>query len=118
MAGRDFYPKYLARLEESDDLFQRFDFLSTKLESYLLERVLQCGAKAEIIARRFLDVFRNCGTVNYDAPGVAEAYAIIHFLDRFHRFQIFLSLLEQKFLPRPLGQPSFSRGIYYNNFNC
>jgi hypothetical protein len=33
----------------------------------------------------------------------SERRRIIHFLDRFHRFQIiFLSLLEQKFLPGPL----------------
>jgi len=100
MNKTDIYPRYMNWLDCTDDLLQRFAPLSSQVESFMLDRVLQSKEGAGLVASRPADVLKNCDTVNYDEPGVVEAYVILHFLDRFHRFQlIFLNLLEQGLLP-------------------
>jgi hypothetical protein len=100
MGEQDFYSRYLEWLDHKDDLFQRFEFLAEKLESFILKYVLRSNERAALVAERFHDVLSNCDTVNYDDDGVVEAYAILHFLDRFLRFQqIFLKMLERGLLP-------------------
>jgi hypothetical protein len=43
-----------------------------------------------------LNVLRNCDAITYEEPGTAEAYALLHFLDRYHRFQVTFLHLHQK----------------------
>jgi hypothetical protein len=100
MGEQDFYSRYREWIDQKDDLFQRFEFLAEKLESFILKYVLQSNERVALVAGRFHDVLSNCDTVNYDDGGVVEAYAILHFLDRFLRFQqIFLKMLERGLLP-------------------
>jgi hypothetical protein len=100
MGEQDFYSRYREWIDQKDELFQRFEFLAEKLESFILKYVLQSNERVALVAGRFYDVLSNCDTVNYDDDGGVEAYAILHFLDRFLRFQqIFLKMLERGLLP-------------------
>lgn len=56
------------------------DFLTKKLESD--------KEYADLIASQLLNVLQNCDVITYEEPGTAEAYALLHFLDRYHRFQL------------------------------
>lgn len=85
-------------LEKDDCIYKHFIMLRDRLEMYLKEYVTHNG-KLEV-CDRFDDVLRNCDTITYNENGVSCAYAILHFLDRYHRFQlIFLELIEKKKLP-------------------
>jgi ubiquinone/menaquinone biosynthesis C-methylase UbiE len=52
------------------------------------------------IASQLLNVINNCDEITYEEEGTAEAYALLHFLDRYHRFQLIFKLLfEKKLMP-------------------
>jgi SAM-dependent methyltransferase len=67
---------------------RRFVELSLLVEGYLLNRL---GENAELgadVASQLLNVLKRCDTITYNEPGAADAYALLHFLDRYHRFQL------------------------------
>jgi hypothetical protein len=100
MLRNHFFLQFFEWLEARDELFRRFELLAAQVESYILEQVLWSKDNTALVAENFEDVISHCDTVDYDAPGVVEAYSILHFLDRFHRFQlIYLKLLEEGLLP-------------------
>jgi len=69
-----------------------------RLEKFLKSYALKNGKKE--VCERFLDVLKNCDAITYDEEGVSIAYSILHFMDRYHRFQLlFLKLLEEDILP-------------------
>ena len=45
------------------------------------------------MASQLLNVLKNCDTITYNEPGTGDAYALLHFLDRYHRFQLTFDLL-------------------------
>lgn len=60
---------------------------------YLLVRWLEDALRrypelAQDICAQFDNVLRHCDEITFDEPGAAEAYVILHFLDRYHRFQV------------------------------
>ena len=96
----EIYPAFSAWLQTEDEVFRRYALLASRLKSFVLDHVLKDPDFSAVVAQRFGDVLRNCNTLDYDAEGVVEAYAILHFLDRFHRFQlVLLELLKQGLLP-------------------
>lgn len=76
---------------------QGFRFLEMKylLSLWLTERTRSVEACAAICAE-FDNVLRRCDVITYDEDGAADAYVILHFLDRFHRFQMILNALEKQ----------------------
>ena len=48
----------------------------------------------------FSTVLEQCDQISYNENGVPEAYIILHFLDRYHRFQlIFMDMLKARCFP-------------------
>jgi ribosomal protein RSM22 (predicted rRNA methylase) len=94
------YSEYSKWLDETYDLLKRFELLSRKVEAFMMEHFVRTKAGARLLATNIVEVLQNCDTVDYDTPGVVEAYVALHFLDRFHRFQlVFQTLLREKILP-------------------
>ena len=48
------------------------------------------------IANQIWNVLRNCDSISYNEKGVGYAYALLHFLDRFRRFQLTYELLDKE----------------------
>lgn len=91
---------FIKWIDTNDLLFQRFEHLGILLQSFLIDRVLDEQDASGEIAQRFLDALANCNNISYDEPGLVEAYTTLHFLDRYHRFQLILRfLVEQNLLP-------------------
>ena len=79
---------------------RRFLELHGLLTEFLKKQIKNNPDRARLIAGQLDNVLRNCDQITYEEPGTAEAYALLHFLDRYHRFQlIFDSLHKQKLLP-------------------
>jgi SAM-dependent methyltransferase len=83
----------------------RFEELGSLVEGYLLRRMSHDPEMGRAMASRLLDVYDNCDAISYDEPGTGEAYALLHFLDRYHRFQLTLDLLARnKLMPLRQGR--------------
>jgi len=46
------------------------------------------------IGHQLESVLKNCDEISYEEAGTAEAYALLHFLDRYHRFQLVFENLD------------------------
>lgn len=80
---------------------QRFLELKSLLEEFHIRKITAHPDTAREVASQLINVLRNCDSITYEEPGTAEAYAILHFLDRYHRFQlIFQELDSRKLIPR------------------
>ncbi|EMA2414990.1 hypothetical protein U2G71_004357 [Vibrio vulnificus] len=67
------------------------------MNEVLLGYVKQLTSSPEVlveICSQFENVLRNCDQITYEDVGTAEAYALIHFLDRYHRFQLIFKELD------------------------
>lgn len=79
---------------------RRFLELESLLTEFLIMRLNDNPEFAKSIACQLLNVLKHCDQITYEEPGTAEAYALLHFLDRYHRFQlIFDSLHQTKLMP-------------------
>jgi SAM-dependent methyltransferase len=72
---------------------KRFEELGSLVEGYLFHKINRYPEAGRHMASQLLNVLRNCDTITYDEPGTGDAYALLHFLDRYHRFQLTLDLL-------------------------
>lgn len=66
----------------------RFLELRVLLEAFLTDRICTEDSYARSVASQLQNVLEKCDTITYEEKGTAEAYALLHFLDRFHRFQL------------------------------
>ncbi|PAB57395.1 hypothetical protein [Anaeromicrobium sediminis] len=90
--------EFVKWLEKNDLLYERFCELNKRLTSFLY-KYTDDNSKTEV-CNRFSDVLKNCDVITYDEEGVSAAYTVLHFMDRYHRFQlVFLELLEKGILP-------------------
>jgi hypothetical protein len=91
---------FLHWLQDTDRLYFRFELLAKQIQSFATTSILARCATVRAIAERLADVLSRCDFITYDDPGQAEAYALLHFLDRYHRFQLILArLVELRLLP-------------------
>lgn len=74
---------------------KRFLELEMLIKEFLSSRMKDPEA-SRAIASQLLNVLKNCDQITYEEEGTAEAYALLHFLDRYHRFQLIFSLLSEK----------------------
>ena len=76
---------FIKWLEDNNKLEIRFneisDTLETYLEDYLKKRKLD-------ISKSFEEVLSKCNEIEYEDEEVVIAYIVMHFLDRFRRFQL------------------------------
>lgn len=78
----------------------RFNELSLLLDGFM-EEIYKNSEKLMLISKQLNNVLKNCDSITYDELGTAEAYAILHFMDRYHRFQlIFDELHRQGLMPQ------------------
>jgi hypothetical protein len=76
----------------------RFKELGSLVEGYLLDQMDRYAEVGRGMASR--NVLNRCDTITYDEPGAANAYVLLHFLDRYHRFQLTFDLLARhKLMP-------------------
>ncbi len=68
---------------KNDLYFKRFSLLADLLEHFIFKNVLDSKEHAMTVGQNFLDVIINCDIVDFNKPGVAEAYVILHFLERY-----------------------------------
>jgi ribosomal protein RSM22 (predicted rRNA methylase) len=91
---------FLQWISDEDGLYDRFDRLAREVEALASDRILRECSDVGAIARRLGDVIARCDDIDYDDWIIVQAYALLHFLDRYHRFQIILSrLAELRLLP-------------------
>jgi hypothetical protein len=96
---------YKEWLISNDFHYQRFDELVYVLTKYI-QKKLDDENFAKEVASKFSDVIKSCDDIDYEEDSTAVAYAIIHFLPRYHRFQmIFDSLLEKNLIPIKNNSP-------------
>lgn len=92
--------KYREWLKKSDFNYKRFCLLAELLEQFLLEHRLNDDKFTRQVASKFEDVLSKCDEIDYEDDATATAYGILHFLNRYHRFQLnFVKLIEHRFLP-------------------
>ncbi len=96
LLGRKF--TYLFRIFSADSEFRsqngrRFLELNFLLKDFLTSYIKNDSEYASLIASQLLNVLKYCDEITYEEQGTAEAYALLHFLDRYHRFQIIFDTL-------------------------
>ena len=72
---------------------KRFEELGSLVEGYLLHQMSRNPEMGREMASQLLNVLINCDGITYNEPGTGNAYALLHFLDRYHRFQLTFDLL-------------------------
>ena len=91
------YSDFKKWLDTNDYLNKNFALMQEVVTEYL-ERAFE-GSWEDVdmqalICRQIPTVLSRCDEITYNEPGVPEAYILIHFLDRYHRFQlIFMDML-------------------------
>jgi ribosomal protein RSM22 (predicted rRNA methylase) len=91
---------YKSWMEINDCQWKMFDKFCNNLEKYSDACILNEMNKSRIISDRFIDVYRNCNSINFDIDGVSQAYILFHLLERYHRYQeLFADMIEQAIMP-------------------
>jgi len=94
-------------LNKTDFLYKRFDLLASQLTKYLLDYQLTSPDFTQEVVSKFEAVLTSCDKIDYQENSTATAYGILHFLPRFHRFQLtFGKLIDKSILPlspRPIN---------------
>jgi len=78
------------RVQLLDKQKRDFDLLVKLFENYIFSMDSQSWIE---IIKKWPDVIKKCDEIDYKGDCTAVAYAIWHFLDRYHRFQIIISML-------------------------
>jgi SAM-dependent methyltransferase len=74
---------------------RRFVELGLLVENFLLMGIDNDPVLGAHVASQLLNVLKHCDTITYNEPGTADAYALLHFMDRYHRFQLTYAHLHQ-----------------------
>src|ERR1700724_1995201 len=80
---------------------RRFAELGLLVQGCLLDRINHYPELGREMASQLLNVLKNCDTITYNEPGTADAYVLLHFLDRYHRFQLTFDFLARRKLMPP-----------------
>jgi len=97
---KDHGPEFASWLSETQLRKKAFDDLATKLEGFLKQLLIE-PADCQLFWKRIPDVRSGCKKPEtYEKPFVAEAYAYVHFLERYRRiWDILLHLTQRGILP-------------------
>lgn len=88
-------------INDNDRLYKDFIVMKQKVTKYLNELIQEDFKDSyEKVYSNFNTVLAQCDEISYNEEGVPEAYIILHFLDRYHRFQlIFMDMIKQGCFP-------------------
>lgn len=83
-------------VNDNDLLYQNFYILKKAVKEYLNHLIRNDYEDlCKSVSSNFNTVLEQCDQISYNENGVPEAYIILHFLDRYHRFQlIFMDMLK------------------------
>lgn len=91
----------LAHQDLQNKAGKRFLELSALLKEHLEKQLESDPELAVKMGSQLMNVLKHCDEITYEEEGTAQAYALLHFLNRYHRFQlIFAALDEQGILPK------------------
>jgi hypothetical protein len=97
---RNLYPSFYKWVADENMLLSDLRFIAGNLENYLCNHVLTDNGRCKGVVNQLSKVLGNCDNLNFDSPEEVFAYLIMHFLERYHRFQlIYLALLQEGVLP-------------------
>lgn len=86
-------------MSKSDFLYNRFNLLANKLEEFVLCEI-DNEESAKLVSSQFESVLSKCDEIDYEDYSTTIAYVILHFLPRYHLFQLaFSKLLDKHILP-------------------
>jgi hypothetical protein len=97
--------EYRRWLDSTDFWYSRFDLLANQLTEYIINYKLRDKDFTKEVASKFEDVLRRCDEIDYQEYSTAIAYGILHFLPRYHRFQLIYSKLVDKGIFPPKKSP-------------
>lgn len=95
------YDEFEKWVYENDLLYKNFVILKDTITEYL-NKIFDDNYNdlCENVYKNFEAVLAKCDEITYNENGVPEAYIILHFLDRYHRFQmIFMDMLKKGCFP-------------------
>lgn len=96
---KTFIRKYHSWLYDSDYFYNRFNLLANALEEFILNEI-DNEISAKQVSAQFESVLKRCDDIDYEDYYTTIAYAILHFLPRYHLFQLaFSKLLDKHILP-------------------
>lgn len=96
---KTFITKYHSWLYKSDYFYNRFNLLATALEEFILNQIID-EMSAKQVSTQFESVLKRCDDIDFEDYYTAIAYVILHFLPRYHLFQLaFSKLLDKHILP-------------------
>ena len=93
------YPEFREWVAQEDYLFSDFCRIADAFETFLFKYVLTNSISSKDIAAELSNVLGECDHLDFTI-WEAHAYAIMHFLERYRRFQqIYLLMLKEGILP-------------------
>ena len=94
-----FITQYRNWLVETDYFYKRFNLLADALEEFIIN-IISDTDSAKQVASQFESVLSNCDEIDYESYDATIAYSILHFLPRYHLFQLtFSKLFDKHILP-------------------
>lgn len=90
LRSKDTNEEFINWIEENNYLYKNFCDMEICLKKYLTYRIENSSELKSFIRSNFNTVLGKCDEISYDEDGVPETYIILHFLDRYHRFQLML----------------------------
>jgi hypothetical protein len=96
---KSIYPDFSAWIAEENSLFSDFCIITDFLQTFLRDFALYDKISCQSVARELSNVLDKCDCLEFNTCE-AYAYIIMHFLERYRRFQqIYLLMLKGGFLP-------------------
>lgn len=97
---KNLYPDFYSWLQQGESLEAGFNSFADKLLDFIFKYILTSKENCLDIANRFYSVTAKCNDLKFDNSGQVYAYIILHFLERYHRFQlIYILLIKLGFFP-------------------
>lgn len=97
---RALYPAFKEWLDRGDYLWKDFNFLANCVQEFIIKQSLINKRVCERVARLYPDIRKNLNNIDYNQVDTVIAYIIMHFLDRYRRFQLsYLDSIEKGILP-------------------
>ncbi|MBS1780112.1 MAG: hypothetical protein JST70_12345 [Bacteroidetes bacterium] len=92
---------FLQWLTQKNKLYHRFNELANIFENFLTDYILVSKENADEISVRLEDMLGKCNIPNiYEKGQAVETYSMLHFLERYRRYQlVYLQLLENQLIP-------------------
>lgn len=96
----EIYEDFNTWIHNNNFIKNDFDRMLKVTKGFIFECVLSDKESSDKVAGQFRAATKDCNIITYDEEWVVPAYTALHFLNRYHRFQlIYLKLIELKLFP-------------------